>query len=191
MFNIYEIINKWIKYYLILLLLLLSYAKSLEIDITTYQNDINNINNLCEIINLNCQNGKKIVLNFKENYYFLRHGQSNDITVSSNIHFIGNKNKTVLDFSNGEYTNMRFIINPTESEKLYVYFENIIFKNFNKIIPFETEFSLMFIASNDNYQVHFENCIFENNNLPILSSSGSLKRNHDFYQIIFNNCEFK
>jgi len=180
-------INKFIiHYYLIILFVFLLQVESIEVDIKNTEDEMVN---LYKKINSEYQNGNQLILNFNENYYLLKNEGSNDITVETNIYFKGNKNMTIFDFSKGEYTNIKFYINS--DQKKIIYFENIIFKNFNKAIPFETEFSLMFKTNTNNYQVHFNNCIFENNNLPVLSGYSTIQKTNDLHQFIFDNCIFK
>jgi len=116
-------------YYILFLFFYINeiHAKAKETKIT-----FNNIDNLNSIVNDNQVDTDELRLNFVEDHYGMANLpiSSIDITVISNVTFIGSVNGTVFDYSNGKKGNFQLGFNKVGKS---VKFENIIFKNYNLI----------------------------------------------------------
>ncbi|ORX64116.1 hypothetical protein BCR32DRAFT_273221 [Anaeromyces robustus] len=162
--------------------------QSLIIDAKDYKikNDSNLFYDLNSIISQN-QNSDELILNFVDNYYdmSLLNDYSIDISVETNIYFIGNINGTYFDYKNGPRGTMHFNIYNGGKDKTISY-DNIIFGNSSP-----TASLIRLESTKDQMNVVFNNCTFENHNNNIINFQITCTYQVQLTpQIVFNKCNF-
>ncbi|ORX45341.1 hypothetical protein BCR36DRAFT_358228, partial [Piromyces finnis] len=164
------------------------YLKSFSKEIYISFND-ENFNNLKDIINDNQVSNEGLVLYFNDSYYDMTNlPYTIDITVNSNISFIGNKNGTVFDYKGDKKG--RLIFNYFDNKERKIKIENISFENFNNFGIIDIEMIILNTKS-DNIFLTFDDCIVRNNNYRFLRIDYACNMpSHSEPSIIFNNCEF-
>jgi len=158
-------------------------------EITIKYND-NNWKKLKSVIKDN-QNDNELILRFVDNYYLFVFDDlesSMEISIYSNIKFIGNNNGTVFDFDNNfQAFKTEFSRNKGDILK----YENIVFKNF-KYHTLSEGIGIMYLSSkSDNFTLAFENCTFQDNyNSLLYLDVNNQKVSKNDYSVIINNCKF-
>eukprot|EP00833_Pecoramyces_ruminatium_P013753 jgi/Orpsp1_1/1187785/evm.model.d7180000060165.1 len=130
-----------------------------------YIKNDNDFKDLTHIINDN-QNDNELIIHLIDNYYDMSVlPYTIDMSIITNISFIGNKNGTIFDYKRDKKGRMIFNIINNKGETIK--FENIIFENFNPDGVYEIEI-LLINAISDNYFFIVNNCTFQNNDYRIL-----------------------
>jgi len=133
------------------------------------------------------QNSGELILNFVDDYYdFSLFPSTIDITVQSNITFVGNG--TVFDY--GKVPKGRLLLTYPPKGYLSVSFKNIIFNNYGSTGLYDVEMMMINVHS-DNYYFKFDNCTFQNSDYRLLRIDTEIhKWTHTHPSIILNNCNF-
>jgi len=138
----------------------------------------------------NNQNDGNLVLLFEDDYYdmsVINTVSAVDISVNSNISFIGNKNGTVFDYNYGKIGGFKFDFSRLKNDT--VKFENITFKKYKEKVISQGMTTLTVFSSTDNYNMIFNNCNFIENEYVILNIVLTCKKTSNPF-IFFNNCNF-
>ncbi|ORX50769.1 hypothetical protein BCR36DRAFT_397449 [Piromyces finnis] len=110
-----------------------------------------------------------------------------NITVQSNITFIGNTNGTIFDF--GKVPRGRLIFSYP-SRGYTVKIENIIFENYSSTGLYDVEMMIINVYS-DNYYFILNNCTFQNNYYRVIRIDTAINKwTHTHPSVIINNCNF-
>ncbi|OUM59932.1 hypothetical protein PIROE2DRAFT_14410 [Piromyces sp. E2] len=137
------------------------------------------------------QNDGNLKLIFKDDYYdmsMIYTNSSVDISVNSNISFIGSKNGSVFDFKKNKLGAFNISFARTKIDT--VRFENITFTNYREKVLSDQGMSLMTINSSaDKYNLIFENCNFTENNFILFDINFACKKTTNPL-FSFNNCNF-
>jgi len=152
--------------------------------VVTIRNNDENFRNFKNIIN-DIQNDKNgLTIKFEDMEYDMTEiGYSIDITVNSDINFIGNSKGTLFDYKNKKKGTFNFNI----SQNSTITFENIIFDNAGSGLDSVSIIYISFNSKNNN--VIFNNCTFQNNYLTILNiQSDYVTKNINI--VLFNHCKF-
>jgi len=179
MLNIY--INK-ITFILFEIFVILIW-KTVKSKNVTVENDVNVF--IRDVLNNN--ENDDINFLFVRPYYNMTTDGQIELKIKVNIEFIGNEEKTVIDFPQD---NKASLINCSFSgtKPLTVKFKNFIIRNYNT----HESYPLFNIQKNEmeyDYQFIFENCIFLNNDSILRVDTYCGKENKQ-KSIIFNNCDF-
>jgi len=152
-----------------------------------------NWNSLPTFLNKNQQSNDDLVLKFEDTYYRLDNVPVMsfiDVSVSTNIKFIGNEKGTIFDYYYS-FHSFYFKMNQANTKENSITFENIIFKNYQ--YPSKTEgFGVVLVeAPSKNFNLIFENCNFEGNRNSVirLDIKDGISSKDD-YSVIINNCKF-
>ncbi|OUM62399.1 hypothetical protein PIROE2DRAFT_11306 [Piromyces sp. E2] len=139
----------------------------------------------------NSSTGSELFFNFTENYYSgIQTMNGATINVFNNMTFYSEKPATIDLLELQPYSwFINFNIGTGLSEKIFIRFKNIIFKNF----PNRQYLLYIFYMTTltDNYQVIFENCSFYNNGDVLINSYSCTVATQEEPQYIFNNCHFE
>ncbi|OUM65947.1 hypothetical protein PIROE2DRAFT_6931 [Piromyces sp. E2] len=158
----------------------------IKIDITK-----ENYSKLTQILYDNALTGSELFFNFTEDYYSgIQELDSASINVYNNITFYSEKPVTLDLLELKPYSwFINFNIGTGLTEKVFIKFENIIFKNFINY-PFLV-YVIYMTPLTDNYQVSFENCSFYNCGDVLINFYTCKKSIQEEPQYIFNNCHFE
>jgi len=128
----------------------------------------------------------EIIIKLVDNYYdmSLLSVFIIDMSVYSNISFIGNANGTVFDYNEDKKGSFKVFITKNFSLK----FENIIFENFNTK-GYNDLYNILLDTSSDKFNVEFNNCTFRNNKEQLIGIASTYTNKVDS-QIIFHQCNF-
>jgi len=151
-----------------------------------------NFYNLKNIINAS-QNDGEIVLKFVENYYNMTYlNFDTEITVLSNISFIGNDNGTIFDYNNKRRGALNFKFVDTGEKIKYLNFHNIIYENLmEKDVSFYGINVITIQTYTDKVSININNCTFRNNHGNTFQLiSKCMKTTYENPSIVFNNCTF-
>jgi len=179
----------------ILLALCLFKINAIEI---IFKYDLDLFKDLAKLINHN-QNDNELRIRFVDPIYYLNNKDipfDYDLTITSNITFIGNENGTIFDFQNDVRGKMKFLYNIKNNSnyKNTVKVENIHFINYGDTEYLLSGVGLLKVSTTvDNFQCIFKNCIFENSRQALIYI-----RNDYCYKpipeesiVLFENCFFK
>jgi len=136
----------------------------------------------------NNQNYDQIVLYFVDNYYNMTElPYSIEISVNSDIYFIGSGNETVFDYDGKKYG--RLIFNIYNLKEYKIKFENIILRNYYADVRGIQMITL--ITRTIKYNFEINNCIFEDNMYTILHFSAYTNHQDNIEpKILINNSRF-
>jgi len=174
----------------ILILLIINYYISLTFNNVkakeiTIKND-ENFHNLNNILRENINEDDHLILNFVDSYYNMEllNDYGIDITVLSNISFIGNKNGTIFDYRNNYKGAFKIILNKESIIKV----ENIIFENFNtQGFVHAMKLDIFF----PNFKIIISQCTFRYNHHAFFAINFEYPQLfHSENNINFNDCNF-
>ncbi|ORX57898.1 hypothetical protein BCR36DRAFT_402256 [Piromyces finnis] len=177
-------------HFFLIILLVINFIPVQSKDIIIHNNDETFLN-LQEVINN--QDDKNITLRFVDNYYNMTLlPYSIAVTVSNNINFVGNENKTIFDYNNN-YKGV-FCFTFVKSSNLFtVKLENIIFENFSTNFIEYTGVQTFFIKSYIyDFQMIYHNCVFRNNKYSLFHFDIFYENKGDknVSQVSIEDCDF-
>lgn len=133
-----------------------------------------------------------LVLRFVDDYYDMTiHHYRIEVSIFTNITFIGNKNGTVFDYKNDRRSAIGYLLPLNKGETIK--YENIIFKNYHT-----DSFDIVGIqmlrvqaVNSNNFYIIFNNCTFQNNNHNIFQFDVPCpSHSQENTPIKFINCNF-
>jgi len=157
----------------------------------TIKNKDSNFQNLDNFINFN-QEKNGLIMNFVDDYYdFSLLPYTMDISVVSNITFIGNsKGTTTFDYHNNKRGRLIFTYSNYKDKNQIVKFENINFVNFDPLNAGDTEM-IIIQANSDHFYFVVNNCNIQNNAYRFLRLDYKCnKPSHNNTSVLIKNTNF-